>query len=83
MATAPPSGMVLDRAAPAVFDTAASRTRRPGRETTIGGQLVARLTRPIATEASSIGTVTSAAAEAQSPLCTLVMRYQTARMTMP
>jgi hypothetical protein len=65
---------VFDRAAPAVLETAASRTFRPGRATTIGGQFVARLTTPSTTDTSSIGPVMSATAEVQSPSCRLESR---------
>ena len=83
MATAPPSGTVLDSAAPAVLVTAASFTFRPGRVTTMGGQLVARLMTPRTTDATTIRPVMRAMAEVQSPVWRWVSRYQTAKMTTP
>ena len=68
VATAPPSGTVLDSAAEAVFVTAASLIRSPGRAITIGGQFVARLTTPSTTTTSTCHQVMSASALCDSVL---------------
>ena len=62
VATAPPSGTVLDRAADAVLVTAASRIRRPGSAIVIGGQFVARFSTPRAVKRATWAGVIAAKA---------------------
>src|SRR3954454_12550550 len=62
VATAPPSGTVLDSAADAVLLTAASRRRSPGRPTQIGGQFDTRFTTPNSTANTQVAVVIDAVA---------------------